>query len=270
MRHLPAIHLTLWATVFALSSAAVSASGAGLTTVDLQPYAVTLRRVVTPDGHVRYAALKADPAGLDAFLASLAAASPADLARLPEADRIAFWINAYNAITLKTIIDNYPIHASGFSALRFPASSIRQISGAWSRRDWVVLGAKMSLDDIEHGTLRKQFHEPRIHMALVCAALGCPPLRNEPYDGTRLDEQLDDQARRYLASPAGLQLEPGSGKVAVSSIFKWFGSDFAATGGVRAFLTRYAPEPARAALADPGTAITYLDYDWTLNEARKD
>ncbi len=219
---------------------------------------------------MRYAALKANPTGLDAFLASLAQGSQADLTKLNEADRVAFWINAYNAITLKTITTNYPIHASGFSALRYRASSIRQISGAWTNRDWTVLGKKMSLDDIEHETLRKQFHEPRIHMALVCAALGCPPLRNEPYEGARLGEQLDDQARRYLASPAGLRLDPGRGKVTVSSIFKWFASDFEPTGGVRAFLARYAPEGPRAALADEGAKITYLDYDWTLNEAQGD
>lgn len=268
MRMQPAIHCALWAAAIGLTAVAMDASGAGPAAIAVEPYALTLQRAVTPEGRVRYAALKADPAGLDAFLASLAFGSPGDLAKLPEADRIAFWINAYNAITLKTIIDNYPIHASGFSALRYPASSIRQVSGAWSNRDWTVLGAKVSLDDIEHGTLRKQFREPRVHMALVCAALGCPPLRDEPYEGAGLGEQLDGQARRYLASPAGLQLDAGNHKVAVSSIFKWFASDFEKTGGVRAFLTRYAPEAARAALADTQTTITYLDYDWTLNEAR--
>jgi len=266
----PAVHLALLAIVIGSGAGARVASGAGPTTVALEPYAQTLQRVVTPEGRVRYAALKADPAGLDAFLASLAEGSAEDLVKLPEAGRIAFWINAYNAITLKTIIANYPIHARGFSALRYPSSSIRQISGAWSNREWTVLGTRMSLDDIEHGTLRKQFHDPRTHMALVCAALGCPPLRNEPYEGARLNEQLDDQARRYLASPAGLRLEAGGHRVAVSSIFKWFASDFEATGGVRAFLNRYAPAAARAAIADAKTAITYLDYDWTLNEVPGD
>jgi hypothetical protein len=264
----PFAHLALWAVLIGLSAVVLDASGAEAAGVALEPYAATLQRVVTPEGRVRYAALKADPAGLDAFLASLAAGSPGDLAKLPEADRIAFWINAYNAITLKTIINDYPIHASGFSALRYPASSIRQISGAWSNRDWTVLGTKMSLDDIEHETLRKQFKEPRVHMALVCAAVGCPPLRDEPYEGARLDDQFDDQARRYLAGPAGLQLDAGGHKVVVSSILKWFASDFEKTGGVRAFLTRYAPDAARAALADEATKITYRDYDWTLNEAQ--
>jgi hypothetical protein len=250
-----------------LLAAVSDASGAEVAGIALEPYAATLQRVVTPVGQVRYARLKADPAGLDAFIASFATGSPADLAKLSEANRIAFWINAYNAITLKTIIDNYPIHASGLAALRYPASSIRQIPGAWTDRDWAVLGTKMSLDDIEHETLRKQFKEPRVHMALVCAALGCPLLRDEPYEGARLGEQLDDQTRRYLASPAGLNVDAGGRKVTVSSIFKWFASDFEATGGVRAFLTRHAPEAARAVVADTNVKLAYLEYDWTLNEA---
>jgi hypothetical protein len=236
----------------------------------LEHYATTLQRVVTSDGMVRYAALKDDPLGLDAFLASLAAGSPADIAKHPEADRIAFWINAYNAITLKTIIENYPIQPRTLAGLRYPPSSIRQISGAWSKRNWTVLGQKMSLDDIEHGTLRKQFAEPLVHMALVCAALGCPPLRGEPYEGARLTGQLEDQARRYLASPAGLQVAKDGRGVAVSAIFNWFAADFEATGGVRTFLARHAPEAARRAVADQRNRITYLDYDWSLNDARED
>jgi hypothetical protein len=233
-------------------------------------YAEVLQQVVTPQGRVRYAALEADPAGLDAHLAAVASGDPSDLARRPEADRVAFWINAYNAITLKTIIDNYPVQPRGLAGLRYPPSSIRQIAGAWSDRRWTVLGRKMSLDDIEHETLRRQFAEPRVHVALVCAALGCPPLRSEPYEGARLASQLDDQARRYLASPAGLQLATDGRSVAVSAIFKWFAADFEATGGVRAFLACHAPEAARRAVADQRSRITYLDYDWSLNDARED
>jgi hypothetical protein len=238
--------------------------------LDTEPYAHVLERFVAADGMVRYADLAADSADLEDYLAGVAAVTSSELEALPEAERIAFWINAYNAITLKTIIQSYPIQAGGLSALRYPSSSIRQISGAWSNRDWTVAGRKMSLDDIEHETLRKRFDEPRIHMALVCAAKGCPPLRTEPYRGDRLDGQLDDQARRYLASPAGLRVEPGGRKVAVSAIFKWFDDDFDSAGGVRAFLTGYAPDAARTALAERKTKITYLDYDWSLNEARGD
>ena len=252
-------------TILVLAASATSAAAA---LPDTAAYARVLERFVTDDAHVRYAALKAGPTDLDEYLDSLATLDPKGIEALPEADRIALWVNAYNAITLKTIIDSYPIQGRGLSALRYPASSIRQISGAWTDRGWVVAGSKMSLDDIEHKILRKRFHEPRVHMALVCAALGCPPLRAEPYDGARLGEQLDDQARRYLASPFGMKLEPERRRIAVSAIFKWFAGDFDKEDGVRAFLTRYAPEAARADLADSKTKITFLDYDWSLNEAQ--
>lgn len=108
------------------------ATGSANTVTDTASYARLLERFVTADGTVRYAALQADPADLDRFLNGIAATEPQQLEALPESDRIAFWVNAYNAITLKTIVDSYPIRASGFSALRYPVSSIRQISGAWS------------------------------------------------------------------------------------------------------------------------------------------
>lgn len=251
-----------------LVALAVTASAGQL---DTDAYARVLDHFVTAEGTVRYVALQAAPADLDRTLARLAATTTPELEAMPEDDRIAFWINAYNAITLRTIIDHYPIRATGgLSALRYPSSSIRQISGAWSDRDWVVAGRKMSLDDIEHDTLRKRFDDPRVHMALVCAAVGCPPLRTEPYEGDRLDEQLDDQARRYLASPAGLRVEKGGREVAVSAIFKWFDDDFDSAGGVRGFLARHAPDAARTALARRKTKITYLDYDWSLNEVQAD
>lgn len=257
-------------SILVIPALSVQTVAAGASAVDKEPYARVLERFITSEGGVRYAALKADQADLDSFLASIAGFDRARLAELPEADRIAFWVNAYNAITLKTIVANYPIQAAGVSALRYPSSSIRQISDAWSNRDWTVLGQKMSLDDIEHETLRKEYDEPRVHMALVCAALGCPPLRDEPYEGARLGEQLDDQSRRYLASPAGLRVEPSGRKVAVSSIFKWFADDFESVGGVRLFVSRYAPQTARTALEAKDTKLAFLDYDWSLNEAQGD
>jgi Protein of unknown function, DUF547 len=254
---------------FATMALAGPTISSAATTPDTAAYTRVLERFVTGDARVRYAELKADPHDLDGYLASIASVNAAELEARPEADRIAFWINAYNAITLKTITNDYPIQGHGLSALRYPSSSIRQISDAWSDRSWVVAGSSMSLDDIEHKTLRKRFREPRVHMALVCAALGCPPLRAEAYVGARLGEQLDDQTRRYLASPFGMKLEPEHRRIEVSAIFKWFAGDFDKEDEVRGFLIRYAPTAAaRAALADSKTKIVFIDYDWSLNEAQ--
>lgn len=261
------LYLALLPAVWLLAATAgTGATGDGIAT---EAYAATLRKFVTPEGHVRYRALKASSVELDAFLASIGSLDPAAVRGWTAADRIAFWINAYNAITLKTIINNYPIHRSGLTSFLYPENSIRQIPNAWSARVWRVMGRKRSLDDIEHEILRRQFQEPRVHMALVCAAVGCPPLRDEPYVGARLGDQLDDQSRRYLASPAGARILEGGRAVVVSAIFKWFAADFETFGGVRSFLNQYAPPATTAVLAAGGARISFLDYDWTLNEAQE-
>lgn len=249
--------------------AAVALAGAGAHAQDvLAPFDRVLATFVTPAGTVNYAGLKAHPQDLEAFLRFLATAPGQGRGHEPKAVQMAFWINAYNALTLKTIVDNYPIRPRGLKALVYPASSIRQIPGAWTDRRWRVAGRLLSLDDIEHRILRPQFGDPRVHMALVCAAAGCPPLRREAYRGEDLESQLDDQARRYLASPAGLRVDPQGREVAVSSIFKWFEADFGGPQGVRAFLRRYAPAPTARLLSDPTVSVTFIEYDWRLNDAQ--
>jgi len=110
---------------------------------------------------------------------------------------------------------------------KYPSNSIQQISGAWDRPRFVVMGEKRSLDEIEHKIIRAEFEEPRIHMALVCAAVSCPPLRREPYRGAGLDAQLDDQARRFFADLRNLLIDRERGEVWASRIIGWFADDFA-------------------------------------------
>lgn len=233
-------------------------------------------------GRVDYAGLKENRAPLDRYVASLGRLRPEEYEGWSEPERIAFWINAYNAITLKIILDHHPITRKSFPVgLPFPVNSIRQIPGQWDRITHPVMGEPMTLNQIEHEILRQRFREPRIHMALVCAARGCPPLRTEAYAAARLDEQLDDQTRTYLANPeAGLKVDRRKKEVALSSIFNWFGKDFVdryspARGfgehsdsrrAVLAFVSRYVPEEERAFLERGDYRLTFLDYDWELNE----
>ena len=122
------------------------------------------------------------------------------------------------------------VYAAGlFSGLVYPKNSIRQISGVWDRLKFTVVGEKMTLEHIEHKILRVRFNEPRIHMALVCAAMGCPPPRNEPYVGDRLDQQLDDQTHRFLGNRDNFRIDRKENVVHLSSIFKWFAEDFVET-----------------------------------------
>jgi hypothetical protein len=239
------------------------------------PYGRVLQQYVRL-GLVDYAALKQKRAPLDAYLAALGDLDPAVYRRWERAEQIAFWLNAYNALTLKVILDHYPIQSGGFRTLVYPSNSIRQIPGVWDRITHRILGRELTLDQIEHEILRKEFREPRIHLALVCAAMGCPPLRDEPYAGKRLETQLDDQARRFFSDPRHLRWEAGERTLRVSSIFQWFGRDFAPPRArppeieqaVVRFVAPHLPPPVRREVEAGPLHLRYLPYDWSLNDQR--
>jgi len=237
-------------------------------------YAQLLARHVRGAG-VAYVALKADRSALDRVVAQFDAPAARGEAGWTREQRMAFWINAYNAFTLRAIVDAYPIQSRWFT--RQPRNSIRQIPDVWTTQRWRAAGRAVSLDDIEHQVLRPGFKDARIHFAVNCASISCPPLAAEPYRATTLDAQLDAAARRYLASPEGLRLDGNT--LRVSSIFKWYGEDFVAEygpivpgtrpQGERAILgaiVRYGPPDAAARARNGGAVIAFLDYDWSLNE----
>lgn len=251
--------------------------------VDPQNLEATFRKVleyVDDRGLVRYADLKAHRVVLDRFVSLLGNLDRSTYEVWPEPTQIAFWINAYNGLTLQVIVNHYPIQSNFLTSLRFPRNSIRQISGAWDELEFQVMDRKLTLDDIEHGILRRHFEEPRIHMALVCAALGCPPLRNEPYSGERLDAQLDDQTRRFLATPSKFRVDRTRGTVGLSPIFDWYGDDFvekyrpaygfddkgARLSAVLNFVGQYSSSRLRDFLESGDYSVYYLSYDWSLNE----
>ena len=238
-------------------------------------YAVVLKNYVDDIGMVNYKKLKDNPAKLNSFVAALAELNPDSYGNWTEKEKIAFWLNAYNAFTLKAIIDNYPIKPNFFKSMHYPKNSIRQISGVWGKITFKVMGKKYTLKHIEHKILRKKFKEPRIHIAMVCAAMGCPSLRNEPYTGKKLSEQLDDQSRKFLANPTKFRFDPKKRMLHISSIFKWFGEDFVKAkagkdAAILEFVSSYLDKD--NAYFDPSKkaiSIKYLDYDWSLNEQRK-
>jgi len=247
------------------------------------PYASALKSYVDRQGLVDYSGLKDGRKTLDDFASSIAGLDRKTYDGWTEKGKIAFRINAYNALTLVAIVDNYPIKASFVRSLRFPKNSIRQISGVWDKLEFPVMGRNMTLDGIEHDNLRAGFNEPRIHMALVCAALGCPILRDEPYTGAGLDAQLDDQTARFLRDPRKFRIDRKRGRVYLSSIFKWFGSDFLKSYGnagkfsrfgeteraVLNFVNRHLDPKSRDYLEKGEFSIEYLPYDWTLNEKKE-
>lgn len=230
-------------------------------------YETVLRTYVNADGLVDYAALQANPQVLKNFIAQLGAVSPDTYAAWSENEKIAFLINAYNAITLESIIDQNPLKGS-----------IKDIFGVWNFNKHTVMGRSLTLDNIEHDILRKDFQEPRIHVALVCAAISCPPLRQDPYTGENLNEQLDDQVRKWISSPNGLKIDRTQNRVAISSIFDWFGEDwqtqyaiegkFTGSAKERAalnFISNYVDSENKEYLEQGDYKLNYLNYDWSLN-----
>jgi hypothetical protein len=260
-----------------LAPAVAARGGPGF---DYDAYAKVLARYVDDRGLVDYAALHANRRGLDAYAGALARLDRGEYGAWGTDEKIAFWINAYNGLTLKLIVDHYPIESSFLRSTVYPKNSIMQIPGRWKKVTHEVMGEAMTLDAIEHDVLRAQFDEPRIHMALVCAARSCPTLRNEPYVAARLDEQLDGQTRQFLADDTKFRIDRQGGKVYLSAIFDWFAGDFVGrygsgdppgrrsekTQAVINFVMRYVGEADAAYLASGDYRVKYLDYDWTLNE----
>jgi len=180
----------------------------------------------------------------------------------------AFWINAYNITVVKTIIEHYPLQkALTWKAILYPSNSIQQIPNVWNRPALEVFGEKVSLNHIEHEILRKEFQEPRIHFALVCASLGCPVLRSEPYLADKLDLQLNDQISAFLADPKKFRYNPDADTLYLSPIFKWFKKDFEQVGGITSFLNVHLPGDVGKSISGK-TKIKWLDYDWSLNERK--
>lgn len=243
----------------ALACVVLAAGSSAL--LDDSNFATVLTKFVV-DGKVDYAALKRDRSDLDAYLEKVAGVSRPQFDGASADAQVAYLINAYNAYTLEAIIDNYPIKGGWFGG----ANSIKGIAGVWNRQKHRTALGKVTLDFIEHETLRKKYSMPGIHMGLVCASIGCPPLRAEPFRADQLQAQLEDQARVYLASPSGVRVNKGT--VRVSMIFKWFGSDFEGVGGWKKWVAARVPADRREVVSEAleSDSFEWLKYDWSLND----
>jgi hypothetical protein len=223
---------------------------------------------VLEEGLVDYVALRESPAALDAYLRSLEATTPEQHAEWTRDERFAFWINAYNAYTLKLIRDEGPV------------KSIKDLGGLfsspWEKR-FIPLPAfhpkgkkkELTLDEIEHRILRPTFEDARVHAAVNCASMGCPPLRPEAYRGADLDEQLSEQVALWLADTTRNQVRPAKGRIKVSKIFDWFARDFGKKDEkVVLWIADHVGDEALAKELRAQASklkVSYLSYDWKLN-----
>jgi hypothetical protein len=212
-----------------------------------------LRKHVSEGGFVDYQGLRADAAELDAYVGSIGGARVEELGR---DERLALLINAYNAFTLRLILDYYPV------------GSIKDIPSAerWDAVRWDIGGRRYSLNQIEHELIRPNFIEPRVHFALVCAAVGCPPLRTESYTGANLESQLADQARYVHTHPRWFRLHEDRGVVELTALYDWYRGDFEhEASSIVAYAAQFSPELVRLINAGKEPRVRFLDYSWKLN-----
>ena len=234
------------------------------------------KHVVLIDGgkgsQLRYAGMAADRAALKAYTDTLSAVSAAAFNGFGKPQRMAFLINAYNAFTVELILTRYPKLAS----IRDLGSLLQN---PWKPKFIKLLGTEMSLDNVEHDTLRAKgrYDDPRIHFAVNCASIGCPMLREEAFVAERLDTQLDEQTRRFLGDRSRNRFNSATGKLELSKIFDWYGDDFkqghrsitSLAGFAASHADLLADSPAdRERLRGQQVGIGFLDYDWKLNDVR--
>ncbi|MBF9236320.1 DUF547 domain-containing protein [Hymenobacter sp. BT683] len=221
--------------------------------VDHSAYDRLLKKHVNEKGQVNYKGFKADQKEFDQYLALLSKNPPAK--SWSKQEQMAYWINAYNAYTIRLILNHYPVQSIKDigSKIKIPF-----VTTPWASKFFSIGGEKMSLDNIEHGILRKNYNDPRIHFALVCASVSCPRLRNEAFTAEKLDRQLDDQGRDFLNDPT--KNKPGAAQL--SKYFDWYKGDWTANGqSVAKWVDKYA----KTKLVNPDK-VTYLEYNWNLNE----
>jgi hypothetical protein len=232
--------------------------------IDHAAWNALLAKYVDTNGMVDYTTWKAtaaDQQALDAYLAHL---SQASLSQPASRDgQLAYWINAYNAVTVRGILREYPTTSIRNHTAKLFGYNI------WKDLQLVVDGKQFSLEHIEHEILRKM-GEPRIHFAIVCASIGCPRLLNEAYGADRLNDQLTANTQSFFADRTKFQYDAAKGTIAVSPIMSWFAEDFGANQAEQIRrVAAYLPDAAARQLAESGKArVSYLDYDWGINDKR--
>lgn len=209
------------------------------------------------EGSVDYTSWKNNRAALDSYLQTLSSVSEAEYSSFSQTEKLSFLINAYNAFTIRLILDHYPL------------KSIKELggilTGPWKLEFFSLLGSKKNLDWIEHQKLRREFQEPRIHFAINCASKGCPPLLEEAFQPSKLESQLSSAAKRFLSNPNYNRYNATKNVLYLSKIFQWFQEDFTRKSGnlVNFFNSNSGLSPVPV-----NSEVEYLDYDWNLNQKK--
>lgn len=211
-----------------------------------------LKTYVNAEGMVNYGALKVNRSVLDGYLGKTGAVKESEFDTWTRNQRLAFLINVYNAETLKLIIDHYPV------------KSIKKIGGLfgqpWDLKSVTLFGKKTTLNILEHGILRPKYKEPRVHFVIVCAAMGCPPLRNEAFIAEDLDDQLNARGRYFLSQKNKNRVDGNT--LYLSPIFDWFKEDFTTQGSLQEYVAPFFQDD----IKNKNLKVKFTSYDWSLNK----
>jgi hypothetical protein len=218
------------------------------------------------DGLVDYKNLK-DDKHFDEYLDQLSKTNINDFKNID--DIIAFWINVYNAYTLKFILEEYPVES--INDLHWGGLYLGSVLGTtiWDDDKIVINNVKLSLNNIEHDTLRKAIGDERVHFALVCASISCPQLRNEAYEGSSVNEQLEEEARTFFSDRSKNRFDPETKTAHLSKILDWYDDDFGnSKQEILEYVARYLPDDLASEIIAyiDEWKIEYLDYNWNLND----
>lgn len=214
-----------------------------------------LQAHVDKQGLVNYIKLKANPEKLEKYLDLLAVANPTELSYNAQ---LAFWVNAYNALVIKGVIDHYPT---------ISVRKVKWFGGFFYRLKFQVAGKTYTLNEIEHDIIRTEFVDPRIHFVLVCASSSCPPIENRAFAVEDIEERLETATFNFIQDPENIRLDRAKHSIYLSKIFKWYESDFyEGYDGVADFLADYLPPEDADFVSTADVEFHYLDYDWTLND----
>jgi hypothetical protein len=246
-------------------------------------YAKFLSEYVDKNGMVNYSKLKHNRSDLNTLVTELADFDPNTYISSSKEDKIAFWINAYNIEMLNIIIKNYPIESDRVRRVFWPSTSIRYINGIWDQNKFIIMDEEFTLNEIDQRLFRTGFDEPRVFLAITHASLASPPLRNKPYEGAKLYQQLDDQAEKFLSSPDAFRIDKENKLVAFSAIFQgsWHGTFFEKKyitdkkfksyepleRALLNFVSNYIPKNDVSYLELENYNIGYIKYDWRLNDS---
>jgi len=255
MSYLSLPGLVIFLVVVLLSSCKVKEYSSDAQPVSHAQWDSLLREHVTREGWVNYQGFIRDSTRLRAYLELLSAHHPNPNTWSRE-ERLAYWINAYNAFTVQLVIEHYPV-----ASIKDIKNGIPFVNTVWDIKFVDIEERTYDLNNIEHGIIRARFDEPRIHFAVNCASFSCPKLRSEAYTAGKLDQQLEEQTRDFLNDPDKNRIE--SNYLRLSRIFQWYGGDFKEKGSLIEFIAPFTPVDIQL-----DAKVDFMDYDWRLNDVK--